>query len=255
MLMGCGRHLFVIVVAESETSVLPSCPACDAPLRPWGYVRERVIRLPEGGLRRLRPRRARCRACRTTHVLLPPFCLLRRADSVHTIAAALLDHVAGHGHRSIAERLHRPAATVRGWLRRATARAAFWRRHGVIYAYLLTPDAGPFPPRPSSWPRPSTSWVRPPASPGSSTPHGRPPIRGAPSPWSPAAGCSRPRDRPATASTRSRHREDDDSRCRANDSHLYVPTVNVATMLTLSVRQQQVRPLVRAICACDFIGV
>lgn len=125
-LVGCGRHLFVIVVAESEPSVLPSCPACDAPLRPWGYARERAIRLPEGGLRRLRPRRARCRSCRATHVLLPPYCLLRRADSVHTIAAALLDHVAGHGHRRIAERLHRPATTD---------------------AYSLTPDAGPFEPQ------------------------------------------------------------------------------------------------------------
>nr|WP_199826878.1 helix-turn-helix domain-containing protein [Streptomyces sp. WM6378] len=65
-------------------------------------------------------------------------------DSVHTVAAALLDHIAGHGHRPIAERLHRPASTVRGWLRRATALAAFWRRHGVIYAYRLDPDAGPF---------------------------------------------------------------------------------------------------------------
>ncbi|WP_331721336.1 DUF6431 domain-containing protein [Streptomyces sp. NBC_00212] len=146
-LVGCGRHLFVIVVAESETSVMPSCPACDASLRPWGYARERTIRLPEGGLRRLRPRRARCPSCRTTHVLLPPYCLLRRVDSVHTIAAALLDQVAGHGHRRIAERRHRPATTVRGWLRRARARAAFWSRHGMIYAYRLTPDAGPFQPR------------------------------------------------------------------------------------------------------------
>ncbi|WP_159047994.1 DUF6431 domain-containing protein [Streptomyces sp. WM6378] len=137
----------MIVVAEYETSVMPSCPACDAPLRAWGYARERAIGLPEGGLRRLRPRRVRCPSCRTTHVLLPPYCLLRRADSVHTITAALLDHVAGHSHRRIAERLHRPAATVRGWLRRATARAAFWRRHGMIYAYHLTPDAGPLQPR------------------------------------------------------------------------------------------------------------
>ncbi|MFD7169940.1 hypothetical protein [Streptomyces violascens] len=32
-------------------------------------------------------------------------------------------------------------------LRRAAARAAFWRRHGVIYAYRLSPDTGPFLPR------------------------------------------------------------------------------------------------------------
>ncbi|MGP4013795.1 hypothetical protein [Streptomyces sp. 4N124] len=80
-------------------------------------------------------------------MLLPPYCLLRRADSVHVIATALLDHIAGRGHRRIAERLRRPAATVRGWLRRASARAAFWRRYGVIHACHLAPDAGPFPPR------------------------------------------------------------------------------------------------------------
>ncbi|MFD9633109.1 DUF6431 domain-containing protein [Streptomyces violascens] len=137
----------MIVVAESEEDELPLCPSCDAPLRPWSYARERGIRLPDGRVRQLRLRRARCRSCRATHVLLPPYCLLRRADSVHTVAPALLDHAAGDGHRRIAERLHRPAATVRGWLRRASERAAFWRRHGVIYAYHLTPDAGPFPPR------------------------------------------------------------------------------------------------------------
>ncbi|WP_329468374.1 DUF6431 domain-containing protein [Streptomyces sp. NBC_01431] len=84
----------MIVVPESEESVLPPCPACEKPLRPWGHARERVIRLPGGSVRHLRPRRARCRFCRTTHVLLPPYCLLRRADSVHTVAQALLDHAA-----------------------------------------------------------------------------------------------------------------------------------------------------------------
>ncbi|WP_438296249.1 hypothetical protein [Streptomyces sp. HUAS TT7] len=74
---------------------------------------------------------------------MSPYCLLRRADSVHTIAVVLLDHVAGHGHRRIAQRLRRPATTVRGWLRRAAARATFWRHHDVIYAYQLSPDADP----------------------------------------------------------------------------------------------------------------
>lgn len=76
---------------------------------------------------------------RLPHVLLPPFSLLQRADIVHTIAAALLDHVAGQGPPRVAERLFQPAATVHGSLRRAPTRAAFRHRHGVIYAYLLTP--------------------------------------------------------------------------------------------------------------------
>ena len=42
---------------------------------------ERVLRC-WGGDRRLRPRRARCRGCTGTHVLLPDVALLRRQDGV-----------------------------------------------------------------------------------------------------------------------------------------------------------------------------
>jgi hypothetical protein len=57
-------------------------------------------------------------------VLLPVFCLLRRAYSVTVIGAALAAKAAlGLGHRRIAVRLGVPAGTVRGWLRRFTARA------------------------------------------------------------------------------------------------------------------------------------
>ena len=64
------------------------------------------------------PRRSRCPGCRATHVLLPVMLLLRRADTATVIGAALVARAAGGGHRRIAERLGRPAATVRGWLRR-----------------------------------------------------------------------------------------------------------------------------------------
>jgi hypothetical protein len=56
-------------------------------------------------------------------VLLPVAGLVRRADGVVVIGAALVAKAAGMGHRPIAARLGRPAATVRGWLRRFGARA------------------------------------------------------------------------------------------------------------------------------------
>jgi hypothetical protein len=87
---------------------------CGAVLGPWGWARERLVR----GVGRLRPRRSRCRGCRATQVLLPASVLLRRADAVTVIGAALLAKAAGAGHRRIAVTLDVPASTVRGWLRR-----------------------------------------------------------------------------------------------------------------------------------------
>jgi hypothetical protein len=51
-------------------------------------------------------------------VLLPVSCLLRRADAVPVIGAALVAKADGSGHRRAAEQVGRPAGTVRGWLRR-----------------------------------------------------------------------------------------------------------------------------------------
>jgi hypothetical protein len=80
-----------------------------------------VVRGLQGQRFRLVPRRARCGSCRRTHVLLPVTCLLRRADAVAVIGAALLAKAGGRGHRMIAAVLGRPPSTVRGWLRRAAA--------------------------------------------------------------------------------------------------------------------------------------
>lgn len=92
------------------------CPApgCGQRLGSWGSARERGVR----GAGRLTPRRARCTGCGRTHVLLPASVLLRRADAVTVIGAALLAKTAGCGHRRVAELVGRPATTVRGWLRR-----------------------------------------------------------------------------------------------------------------------------------------
>ena len=83
------------------------------------------------GVRSLRPRRAYCRSCETTHVLLPAFVVPRRHDGAEVIGSALLDKAGGAGHRAIAAQLGRPAGTVRGWLR------AFARRAETLHAAAL----------------------------------------------------------------------------------------------------------------------
>jgi len=111
--------------AVVETALLGGelgCPAlgCGGRLAPWGWARRRMVRGEggEGGAAGLRPRRSRCMDCLQTHVLLPASVLLRRADEVTVIGAALLAKACGCGHRKIATRLGRAASTVRGWLRR-----------------------------------------------------------------------------------------------------------------------------------------
>jgi len=108
--------------AEVESDLcagLVGCPVsgCGAALGPWGWSLERLVR----GVGWLRPRRGRCRGCRRTQVLLPASVLLRRADAVTVVGAALLAKAGGSGHRPIAVLLNVPASTVRGWLRRIGA--------------------------------------------------------------------------------------------------------------------------------------
>lgn len=93
------------------------CPSlgCGGRLAPWGWARARSVRGAPG---RLRPRRAVCTGCGGTHVLLPASVLLRRADAVTVIGAALLARAGGWGHRRVAALVDRPASTVRGWSRR-----------------------------------------------------------------------------------------------------------------------------------------
>jgi hypothetical protein len=118
------------------------CP-CGGGLSPWGHARQRVVR----GVGVLRPRRARCGRCMVTHVLLAVSCLLRRADGVEVIGAALARRAAGEGHRPIAASLGRPAATVRGWQRAFGRNAA--RVRAVLVALLVQVDplTGPPPVR------------------------------------------------------------------------------------------------------------
>lgn len=91
----------------------------------------------------LRPRRTRCTGCRATHVLLAVSCLLRRADAVEVIGAALAGKAAGAGHRPIAARLGRAVSTVRGWLRAFAGNAESVRAACMALVSQLDPLAGP----------------------------------------------------------------------------------------------------------------
>ena len=124
------------------------CPTagCGGLLGPWGWARERAVR----GVGRLLPRRSRCLGCRRTQVLLPASVLLRRADAVTVIGAALLAKAGGWGHRRVAARLGRPASTVRGWLRRITAVAD--RVLAVLAAVAAELGAEFVPPAPTTEP-------------------------------------------------------------------------------------------------------
>ena len=116
------------------------CPGCGGVLGGWGHARLRRVRVGEGPDAVVVPRRSRCRECGATHVLLPAWCLSRRADEGAVIGAALQAAAAGGGHRKIAECLGRPASTVRGWLRRFAARAEAVRAFFTVLLARTSPD-------------------------------------------------------------------------------------------------------------------
>lgn len=122
------------------------CPTCGHGLKPWGHARPRCVRDRRGPLR-LRPRRARCAGCRTTHVVLAASCLPRRSASSQLVGAALLAAARGAGHRAIAAELTLPADTVRGWLRHATALASWLRERATAWACACDPLLPPMPPQ------------------------------------------------------------------------------------------------------------
>ena len=117
-----------------------SCPSCGGALGGWGNARVRPVRVLDGSDVQLTPRRARCRGCGATHVLLPAWCLARRADAGAVIGRALEAKAAGAGHRAVAELLGRPASTVRGWLRALARGAGRVRETFTALAAVLVPD-------------------------------------------------------------------------------------------------------------------
>ncbi len=124
------------------------CPRCRAGrLGGWGCSRLRTVRTSTG-VRRLRPRRGRCRerSCRATHVLLPDVCLSRRRYVVEVIGAALLS-AGREGYRRAGERLGVPGETVREWRRRFCLLAELIAAHFLRWSWAL--DASFDPP---AWP-------------------------------------------------------------------------------------------------------
>ena len=124
------------------------CPrgGCGGRLRPWGHARPRRRRLSGGRYETHTPRRARCRACGQTHVLISTRSYPRRADRVETVGAALLGAASGLGHRRVAASVDLPATTVRGWLRRARANSEAVRADATVATHQLDPMADRFDP-------------------------------------------------------------------------------------------------------------
>lgn len=131
------------------------CPGCSGSLKPWGSGRGRTIRcrVPAAN-RRLVPRRARCRDCGATHILLPVLFTARRADDASVIAHAVERSVVhGAGHRKIAAELDRPATTVRGWIRDFRANAQAILAEFTARVHRATAEAL------GIWPAPAASTV------------------------------------------------------------------------------------------------
>ena len=133
------------VQAEIEADLVAGrlgCPPCGGVLGPWGHARRRVLRRRTGE-ELVRPRRSRCRSCRSTHVLLADSMLLRRRDDAETIGGAILAKAAGSGRRRIARSLGVLADMVRGWLRAFARDAEAIRVHFTRWAHALDPLLGP----------------------------------------------------------------------------------------------------------------
>ena len=120
------------------------CPRCCAGvLGGWGCSRLREVRTGLG-LRRLRPRRGRCRerSCGATHVLLPDVCLARRRYVAEVIGAALVS-AGWEGYRRAGDRLGVPGETVRDWRRRFRSRAELISGHFLGWGRALDGSLDP----------------------------------------------------------------------------------------------------------------
>ena len=125
-------HVMRVVEAQLNAGQLQCLvPGCGGVLAPWWYGIERALVLAGGASGRVRPRRAICKSCGTTRVLLPDTMLRRRQCSVEVIGTALLHAAAGMPWTRVAAQAGVPFETVRGWLRR------FTRRADLVRAWLL----------------------------------------------------------------------------------------------------------------------
>jgi hypothetical protein len=107
------------------------CVSCGGQLARWGHARERTVWMLGDARARVRPRRARCRSCHVTVVLLPAWCAPRRAHAVEVIGTAAVAAAGGYSPQSIGWQLGVPASTVRGWLDRLRGRADSLRSYAI----------------------------------------------------------------------------------------------------------------------------
>jgi hypothetical protein len=100
----------------------PSCQRCQLEMSFHGFY-ERPLRIGASELR-LCIRRARCRACRSSHALLPDFVARARLDVVDVIGTAIEQVAAGASTaKATAGSGGVPQTTVRSWRRRFAERA------------------------------------------------------------------------------------------------------------------------------------
>jgi len=123
-----------------------SCPGCGGRLGGHGHAALRRVFTAGRISVSVRPRRARCRSCRATHVLLPAWLLLRRCDSAAVIGDMLARAARGQGFRSVAAATGVPAGTVRDRLRRFRLAAGLVRGHFTRLAGALAADPVPLDP-------------------------------------------------------------------------------------------------------------
>ncbi len=119
----CALSIDSYAAAGADVEVpRPDCPDCSAPTTFWwGYWR--YVREPDR-CRKVFVRRVACRACGSTHAVLPSFLLSRRRDAASVIGAAIEQVAAGcDGARPAALAAGVPHTTARSWLRRFRRRA------------------------------------------------------------------------------------------------------------------------------------
>lgn len=113
-----------VAAGRAVVAPRPACPGCSVPMGFWSGYR-RSVRV--GGLfRRLWICRARCAGCSVSHALIPSFLLIGRHDAVDVIGEALTEIGSGSSMGRMGRRFDVPLTTVRGWVRRFTARAGMW---------------------------------------------------------------------------------------------------------------------------------
>lgn len=128
------------VVVESQLFAGGLSCSCSGALGPWGHARERTV-VGRDRFVRVRPRRARCRDCGATHVLLPAGLLLRCGYAVEVVGRVLELAAVAVAARGIAATVAVARSTVRGWLQRLTVRAELLRGHFTAWLLWLAPSA------------------------------------------------------------------------------------------------------------------